>query len=57
MRTQTDILGFSEKKLTKLEIFVNFLKKKHFFTLFSHFFFFFQFFLISICSFEGVQHL
>ena len=38
MPTQIDILGISEKKLTKLEIFVNFLKKKHFFTLFSHFF-------------------
>ena len=32
--------------------FINFLKKKHFFTLQNNKFFF----LISICSFEGVQH-
>ena len=32
-RTQTKILGISEKQRIKLAIFVNFLKKKHFFTL------------------------
>ena len=39
----------SEKQRIKLNIFVNFLKKKHFFTLQSSIFF------ISIWSFEGVQ--
>ena len=43
-------LGISEKQRIKLDIFVNFLKKKHFFTLQNNIFF------ISICSFEGVQH-
>ena len=33
MRTQIKILGISEKKRTKLDISVNFLKKKNFFTL------------------------
>ena len=46
----TKISGIAEKQRIKLEIFVNFLKKKHFFTLQNNIFF------ISICSFEGVQH-
>ena len=33
MRTQIKNLGISEKKKIKLDISVNFLKKKHFFAL------------------------
>ena len=33
MRKHRKILGISEKKRIKLDIFVNFLKKKHRFTL------------------------
>ena len=47
--TRTQISGISEKQRIKLNIFVNFLKKKNFFTLQSSIFF------ISIWSFEGVQ--
>ena len=44
--TRTQISGISEKQRIKLNIFVNFLKKKHFFTVQSNIFF------ISIWSFE-----
>ena len=39
---RTKISGISEKKRIKLNIFVNFLKKKHFFTLQSNIFFYFN---------------
>ena len=41
-RTQIKILGISEKQRIKLDIFVNFLKKKHFFTLQNNIFFYFN---------------
>ena len=49
--TRTKILGISEEKRIKLDISVNFLKKKCFFTFQNN-----NFFFISICSFERVQH-
>ena len=42
----------SEKRRIKLNIFVNFLKDKHFFYILRQQ----QFFLISFCSFEGVRY-
>ena len=41
-RTQVKVLGISEEQKIKLDIFVNFLKKKHFFTLQNNIFFYFN---------------
>ena len=49
-RTQIKISGIFEKQIIKLDILGNFLKNKHFLHCKT------TFFLISICSFEGVQH-
>ena len=52
--TRTQISGISEKQRIKLDIFVNFLKKKHFFTLQNNIFLKFQFTVLKECnSFES----
>ena len=53
-RTQIKILEIFEKQRIKLDIFVNFLKKKHFFTLQNNIFLKFQFTVLKECnSFES----
>ena len=50
-RTQIKILGISEKQGIKLDIFVNFLKKKQFFLHFkATIFFWFQFAILKKCN-------
>ena len=46
----TKISRISEKQRIKLDIFVNFLKKKHFFTLQNNIFFLFQFVVLKECN-------